>query len=291
VKPLTTRLAEARSRLRLPAEVVDRDYVISWVLAGIAGSKSLGSALVFKGGTALKKCYFGDYRFSEDLDFTGLDGAPTRDALEKAVQDACHLATELAKEYAPIEIIPSRYVERDPHPAGQEAFKLSIRLPWHGTFRLRLIIEVTVDEPLLWPHVRRPLIHGFEEQLDSTVLTYSVEEIVAEKLRALLQQSRKLRERNWIRSRARDYYDLWRILGEFGSTLAVDDFGVRLREKCAVRSVEFKSPDDFFDPRVLEHTAATWQQSLGSLVPNLPPYEQVLNELKPAIEDLIDWTE
>ena len=26
--------------------------------------------LAFKGGTALKRCYFGDYRFSEDLDFT-----------------------------------------------------------------------------------------------------------------------------------------------------------------------------------------------------------------------------
>ncbi len=30
-------------------------------------------ALVFKGGTALKRCYFGDYRFSEDLDFTLAD--------------------------------------------------------------------------------------------------------------------------------------------------------------------------------------------------------------------------
>ena len=31
---------------------------------------SLLSNLAFKGGTALKRCYFGDYRFSEDLDFT-----------------------------------------------------------------------------------------------------------------------------------------------------------------------------------------------------------------------------
>lgn len=30
-------------------------------------------SLVFKGGTALRKCYFPGYRFSEDLDFTSLD--------------------------------------------------------------------------------------------------------------------------------------------------------------------------------------------------------------------------
>ena len=31
---------------------------------------SLREYLIFKGGTALKRCYFPDYRFSEDLDFS-----------------------------------------------------------------------------------------------------------------------------------------------------------------------------------------------------------------------------
>jgi len=53
---------------------------------------SLRETLVFKGGTALKKCYFGDYRFSEDLDFSGLNGAPTGDALAHAARDACTTA-------------------------------------------------------------------------------------------------------------------------------------------------------------------------------------------------------
>ena len=30
----------------------------------------LKETMIFKGGTALKKCYFGDYRFSQDLDFS-----------------------------------------------------------------------------------------------------------------------------------------------------------------------------------------------------------------------------
>ena len=36
----------------------------------------LRKRLLFKGGTALKKCYFADYRFSEDLDFTLSDEVP-----------------------------------------------------------------------------------------------------------------------------------------------------------------------------------------------------------------------
>ncbi len=31
---------------------------------------------MFKGGTCLKKCFVETYRFSEDLDFTVLDGGP-----------------------------------------------------------------------------------------------------------------------------------------------------------------------------------------------------------------------
>ena len=48
----------------------EKDYIISWILTGVSHVEKLRTALVFKGGTALKKFYFGDYRFSEDLDFT-----------------------------------------------------------------------------------------------------------------------------------------------------------------------------------------------------------------------------
>jgi predicted nucleotidyltransferase component of viral defense system len=49
---------------------IEKDYVISWILWGISKHNQLSSAVVFKGGTVLKKVYFEDYRFSEDLDFT-----------------------------------------------------------------------------------------------------------------------------------------------------------------------------------------------------------------------------
>jgi predicted nucleotidyltransferase component of viral defense system len=50
--------------------IVEKDYVLGWILAGINAHDELGENWVFKGGTCLKKCYFETYRFSEDLDFT-----------------------------------------------------------------------------------------------------------------------------------------------------------------------------------------------------------------------------
>jgi hypothetical protein len=54
----------------LRANVIEKDYVLGWVLAGIFNHPAIGSNFVFKGGTCLKKCFFETYRFSEDLDFT-----------------------------------------------------------------------------------------------------------------------------------------------------------------------------------------------------------------------------
>ncbi|MES0446701.1 MAG: nucleotidyl transferase AbiEii/AbiGii toxin family protein [Desulfobacterales bacterium] len=54
----------------LRANVVEKDYVLGWMLAGIFNHPVIESSWVFKGGTCLKKCFFETYRFSEDLDFT-----------------------------------------------------------------------------------------------------------------------------------------------------------------------------------------------------------------------------
>lgn len=65
---LSNRLAKTGGR-RIPEVVLERDYCLAWFLVGLSRS-TLGDVLAFKGGTALKRCYFSDYRFSEDLDFT-----------------------------------------------------------------------------------------------------------------------------------------------------------------------------------------------------------------------------
>jgi len=62
-------VARLAHRLGVGDRVIEKDYVLSWLLVAIAESE-LRSGLAFKGGTALKRCYYPEYRFSEDLDFT-----------------------------------------------------------------------------------------------------------------------------------------------------------------------------------------------------------------------------
>lgn len=79
--------------------VLERDYLLSWILAAIGRHETLREVLVFKGGTALKKCYFGDYRFSEDLDFSTLPGVPLQQDMEAAIDMVCRDATQMIDEY------------------------------------------------------------------------------------------------------------------------------------------------------------------------------------------------
>ena len=61
---------------QLRPDVVEKDYVLGWLLWGIGSEPAIREHWVFKGGTCLKKCYIETYRFSEDLDFTVLEDGP-----------------------------------------------------------------------------------------------------------------------------------------------------------------------------------------------------------------------
>lgn len=287
MKPLRIRLQEARKQTGLPWEVLERDYLLSWILAGMTRVDALRETLVFKGGTALKKCYFGDYRFSEDLDFTGVGSAPAGRAMMAAMEDACALAVKLLDPYVPVEIECERHVERDAHPGGQEAFDIRARFPWHRQLQTRVMVEVAMDEKLLKAHPYRGVMHGYDEPLDIQIHVYALEEIVAEKLRAILQHARALENRGWARSRARDYYDLSRILETYRDRLDVTDFPAFLREKCAIRDVTFSGTESFFPDDMLANVEKTWKQWLGPLVPELPPCKTVIEDLRPRIAALL----
>ena len=61
-------LREIKEKARLnsvPESTIERDYVQNWVLKHLNRVK-----MVLKGGTGIRKVYIGNYRFSDDLDFT-----------------------------------------------------------------------------------------------------------------------------------------------------------------------------------------------------------------------------
>ncbi|MEA3432009.1 MAG: nucleotidyl transferase AbiEii/AbiGii toxin family protein, partial [candidate division WOR-3 bacterium] len=66
------------SEWHLREDIIEKDYVIGWVLWGIGSDPDISYKWFFKGGTCIKKCYIETYRFSEDLDFTVLPNGPIK---------------------------------------------------------------------------------------------------------------------------------------------------------------------------------------------------------------------
>ena len=97
-------------------------------------------------------------------------------------------------------------------------------LPWQSHPQTRVMIEVTVDDPVLRPVQRKRVIREYGEPLDADVQVYSLEEVGAVKLRAILQQADMFEKRGWSRSRGRDYYDLWQVLDTCREQMDLADF-------------------------------------------------------------------
>lgn len=268
-------MARARA-LRADPNLVERDYVISWVLSALFGIDALTSAMAFKGGTAIRKVYFPTYRFSEDLDFTllpgadGLSAADLRGELEGAValaRSAAGLDLQL------VSLGQTRAVD------GEEAFEGKVE--YVGPMRrragslARLKLDITRHEKLAWPPQVLPLIHDYSDRADCARLisAYRLEEIVAEKLRAILQ-----------RNRPRDVYDLWFLLTQRSVPFAREDVRRGFLEKCNYKQVAFTGVEDFLPPDRISSHALGWESSLGELVDPLPEFDQVVDGLRDAIE-------
>jgi len=286
MKPLRTKLeAECKSK-QVDLHVIEIDYALSYILAGIAKQPELANSLIFKGGTALKKIFFGDYRFSEDLDFSVIN-APKEKLLEVALNDAIDISKKLLNQYGAFDLQLKRYTERAPHPHGQEAFVVIVKFPWHPTHLCRIKVEITHDEPVVLPPVYKPILHNYEEELDCVVACYNIEEVIAEKLRALLQTHRNLIERGWNRPRARDYYDLWSILRNYSKHIDEQRVLETLQKKCQHRNVTWSNIDDFFTSELTQEANKHWQATLGFFIKDLPKCNLVLDETRSLIEVLI----
>ncbi|HED38416.1 MAG TPA: nucleotidyl transferase AbiEii/AbiGii toxin family protein, partial [Ignavibacteria bacterium] len=75
---------------------IDKDWVLGHLLNAFYSFEDIRNSFVFKGGTCLKKCYFEDYRFSEDLDFTILDrGFPVNRAFINRIIKIAEIKSEI----------------------------------------------------------------------------------------------------------------------------------------------------------------------------------------------------
>ena len=227
------------------AKQIEKDYVISWALWGIARNEFLNNNLVFKGGTCLKKMHFGDYRYSEDMDFTLRDDNVSDTEILENFRSLFEQVYEESRIRA--EIIEDSI---DNHKAsGSLKFKMSY-VATHGTDEIK--VDVTRGETIEFDVQHRVVLNNYsdlEEEDETRIHSYSLEEVLIEKTTALMG-----------RTIPRDLYDFdYLIEGE----------GIELRDVYIefMRKAENKghNPKEFMDivmPK-MKTFARDWYTSLG----------------------------
>lgn len=268
-------ILERAREWQLRPEVVEKDYVLGWVLAAIAQQEQASSAWVLKGGTCVKKCFLETYRFSEDLDFSLLpDAAYTENELRDILSDISEIAHELSGiAFDPAALTVRARVD----PMGRATFegKLGYRGPLAIPGSPRILFDLTQHEPIVDEPVRRSILHPYPDDLpeDALVQTYSIEELVAEKTRALVE-----------RSRPRDLYDVVYIAENSASVI---DFGHArevFEEKC--RAKQIAVPNSAAVVLIVSESAelqSEWGNMLGHQLPLLPPIAAVVERLPPVL--------
>ena len=168
---------------------VEQDLIISRAVIEIFNDDYLREELRFRGGTALNKLHFPTpLRYSEDIDLVRTTKGPIKEVI-------CRLRETLEPWLGEAE-----------YESSKVAPKLLFRVPAEEEGQLRLKVEIVTfeteafDEPLTIKHAAdNPWFTG-----EAEIPTYSREEMLATKLRALLQ-----------REQGRDLFDLARALSIF----------------------------------------------------------------------------
>jgi predicted nucleotidyltransferase component of viral defense system len=210
--------------MKILPTTVEKDYVLSWVLYGISKQPEL-SKWFFKGGTCLKKCYFDTYRFSEDLDFTVPKLAIyNKNAIASAlaeVADIVYQMTGLNLTTREIEVEES--INKNNHKTyiAKLTYLGPLNLPSRNQQRVRL--DITEDEILIDAPDLRKIFHTYTDAPDApaTIRCYSINEILAEKTRAIYERQGK----------ARDIYDVVNIYKSFKCHVDIQKARLALIEK------------------------------------------------------------
>lgn len=178
-------------RLDVHPSDVQRDYVHSWLLSSLYSQSKLARHLVLKGGNCLRKAYFINGRYSQDLDFSTSMGK-SQDALGRELNALC--AT--LKERVGISFDLNRTRVRDKRGADAEKVVSEARLYFEDFYGarsetvLKVKLDVTQFDRLYLPVQERTLIHPFSdvEACTATIRCVKLEEALATKIRCLLQR-------------------------------------------------------------------------------------------------------
>jgi predicted nucleotidyltransferase component of viral defense system len=238
-------IKEKAREFSVPPSTIERDYAQNWLLAHLHPIK-----MALKGGTGIRKVFIEHYRFSDDLDFTLLEPMD-KDTLQAAIQDSVIRVREESGIQFEDDISIKETVSGFRSIARFRIINRSAIAPTN----IKLDITPPVSEQILLPLHQKIIYHHFSDHLEASVTSYSLEEIMAEKIRSIFQ-----------RTRPRDLYDIWQL----SSQVDRDQVKSILNRKCEYKGVVLDIS------RVLERSdefKASWDASLRHQMNQIPDFQ------------------
>lgn len=245
---------------------IEKDYILSWILFGISKHEQLSKAIVFKGGTVLKKVYFEDYRFSEDLDFTLLNAEISNEQIFAWFKEVFEFIKDEAN-------IPLDIIDNNEHEDSGINFYISYIGPLGGQGKnKRVKIDISRSEQLVFEPVMNDVFIGYSDLEEHKLLCYPLEEVLVEKLRSVMQ-----------RMQARDFYDIWYLLEEheMDADFYVSEFEAKCKSKDLLHTDFLKKLDE----RIPQYKGR-WKSSMSEQIKDLPDFDQVEREVQRHLKKL-----
>jgi len=240
-------IAELSNRYNVKRkDLLEKDIIIQKILLDLSKNDLFSKNFVFKGGTCLIKCYLGYYRFSEDIDFTWRDQSIFKHKSQKEIR---RIISELKDKIGEILVVIAKNrdldfkMEKDNKDfmefgGGNKFVTFKI---WYDSEILNersfIKIQTNFVEHLVFDVSKKDvncilnkteseeikLLYGqdYKEYIKNISLyTYDVEEILCEKVRAILT-------RRGIK--ARDFIDVFLIINRY--SISVEDFKDQIVDK------------------------------------------------------------
>ncbi|MBU1007323.1 MAG: nucleotidyl transferase AbiEii/AbiGii toxin family protein [Candidatus Omnitrophica bacterium] len=182
--------------------IIEKDYHLTMILNSV--NEHLSRDIVFKGGTLLNKVYLNYHRLSEDLDFSYRNDidVSTRSKRSKAITP---IRKKMPSFLSFLGLTSDNPKGEGFNNSAQYLFKFqypSIILKRKENIKF----EISLRQPSFLPPIAVPVKHFYQDPFNredlfpqGTILALSLEESVAEKLKAAISR---------LTPAIRDYYDL-----------------------------------------------------------------------------------
>jgi hypothetical protein len=266
ISKLSNRLFKEQGGRRIPESVLERDYCIAWFLVGLSRAP-LRDRIAFKGGTALRRCHFSDYRFSEDLDFTLLESLTFEQIQQQleSVYDEIKKASNITFKFS------------RPDPVSHQncyTFYLTYEGPLPVTSTKKEIkVDMTISEKVFYKPEEIAVLKNCDEfsdlPIDAKILVYPLSEIASEKTVALLDRAR---------TEPRDLYDLWYLTVE-SNDIDLADCLPAISAKLLHRGKKLDDVRDEFHKKEAR-LKKMWETRLSSQMANLSEFDHVYRAVK-----------